>query len=67
LRLCWAHGDDEIISREQAIKWFGIEGLGKSPARLDFDKMKHLNANYLRAKSDEDLANIIFQQFTMSK
>jgi glutamyl-tRNA synthetase len=63
LRLGWAHGDDEIISREQAIKWFGIEGLGKSPARLDFDKMKHLNANYLRAKSNEDLANIIFQQF----
>jgi glutamyl-tRNA synthetase len=63
LRLGWSHGDDEIISREQAIKWFSLEGLGKSPARLDFDKMKHLNAHYLRAKSDEELLNIILQQF----
>ncbi len=61
LRLGWSHGDDEIISREQAIEWFGIDGMGKSPARLDFAKMKHMNAHYLRFMKDEDLANIIFK------
>ena len=61
LRLGWSHGDDEIISREQAIKWFGIDGMGKSPARLDFAKMKHMNAYYLRSMNDEDLAKLIFE------
>jgi len=59
LRLGWSHGDDEIISRDQAIKWFSIEGLGKSAARLDFDRMKNLNAHYLRQKNDSELAEIV--------
>jgi len=58
LRLGWGHGDAEIISRDQAIKWFDLGGLGKSPARLDFAKMKNLNAHYLRDLSDEELTNI---------
>ncbi len=59
LRLGWGHGDDEIITRDKAIEWFGIEGLGKSPARLDFNKMKYLNAQYLRQKNDSELSNIV--------
>jgi len=55
LRLGWSHGDDEIISRDQAIKWFSIDGLGKSAARLDFNKMKSLNAHYLRQKTIQNL------------
>jgi glutamyl-tRNA synthetase len=49
LRLGWSHGDDEIISDTQAIEWFTLEGLVKSPARFDFDKLGHLNAHYIRA------------------
>lgn len=63
LRLGWAHGDDEIISREQAIEWFDIAGLGKSPSRLDFDKMKNLNAQYLRKCDDSVLAEMIFAHY----
>jgi glutamyl-tRNA synthetase len=62
LRLGFAHGNDEVISKKQAIEWFSIDGLGKSPARLDFDKMKNLNSVYLRAKSDDELVNIIIEQ-----
>ena len=58
LRLGWGHGDDEIITKDKAI-WFGIEGLGKSPVRLDFNKMKYLNAQYLRQKNDSELSNIV--------
>ena len=61
LRLGWAHGDDEIISRKQAIEWFNISGLGKSPAKIDFDKLKHMNAHYIRSMPNDELANIIFQ------
>ena len=63
LRLGWSHGDDEIISREQAIEWFGVEELGKSPSRLDFDKMKHINAQYLRNTDNEVLAQMIFDHY----
>jgi glutamyl-tRNA synthetase len=54
-RLGWSHGDDEIFSTAQAIAWFGLEGLGKSPARFDFAKLENLNGHYLRTMSAEEL------------
>ena len=57
LRLGWSHGNDEIISTEQAIEWFNLESIGRSPARLDFKKLDNLNAHYIRQRSDESLAN----------
>ncbi len=61
LRLGWSHGDNEIITREQAIEWFGIDGMGKSPACLDFNKMKHMNAHYLRQMDNETLAEMVVE------
>ncbi len=58
LRLCWAHGDDEIISTEQAIEWFDFDGVGKSPARFDFAKLKHLNAHYINEMEDASCAKV---------
>lgn len=55
LRLGWAHGDDEIISTAQAIEWFGLEAVGKSPARMDFDKLESLNGHYLKQTPAPDL------------
>jgi glutamyl-tRNA synthetase len=66
LRLGWSHGDDEIISEEQAIKWFGIKGMGKSPSRLDFAKMRHMNAHYLRSMKNEELLAIIFKNLDLN-
>lgn len=60
LRLGWSHGDNEIISRQQAVEWFSIDGMGKSPARLDFAKMNHMNAHYLRSMKETDLTKLIF-------
>lgn len=53
LRLGWSHGDDEIIPTEQAIAWFNLESIGKSPARMDFKKLDNLNGHYLRETRDE--------------
>jgi glutamyl-tRNA synthetase len=61
LRLGWSHKDDEIISRSQAIEWFDLDGLGKSPARLNFAKMDNLNSHYLRLLDDQTLTEMTCQ------
>ncbi|HVY99354.1 MAG TPA: glutamate--tRNA ligase [Dongiaceae bacterium] len=56
LRLGWSHGDDEIISTQQAIAWFDLGAVGRSAARFDFAKLDSLNAHYLREADDAALA-----------
>ena len=58
-RLGWAHGDDEIFTTEQAVSWFGFDGMGKSAARFDFAKLENLNGHYIRAAEDADLVAAI--------
>jgi len=58
LRLCWSHGDDEIISTEQAIQWFDFGGIGKSPARFDFAKLGSVNAYYIKQSDDRRLSEL---------
>lgn len=58
LRLGWSHGDAEIISDEQAIEWFSLDKVGKSPSRFDFAKLAHINKHYIKAKSDVELFNL---------
>jgi glutamyl-tRNA synthetase len=56
LRLGWSHGDDEIISTDQAIAWFNFEAIGKSAARMDYKKLDNLNGHYIRSMDDGALA-----------
>ncbi len=56
LRLGWSHGDDEIISTQQATQWFNFESIGKSAARMDYKKLDNLNGHYIRATADATLA-----------
>lgn len=59
LRLGWSHGDNEIISTEQAIEWFTLDNVGRSPARFDFDKLDNLNNHYIRKSDPEQLLSAI--------
>jgi glutamyl-tRNA synthetase len=59
LRLGWSHGDDEIISTEQAIEWFDLSSVGRSPARFDMEKLTSLNGHYIRESGDGDLGGHI--------
>jgi glutamyl-tRNA synthetase len=59
LRLGWGHGDDEIISREQAIEWFDLPQVGKSPSRFDFKKLENLNGHYIREADDDRLTELV--------
>ncbi|CEO17269.1 Glutamate--tRNA ligase [Rickettsia monacensis] len=71
LRLGWSHGDDEIISMTQAIEWFNLDSLGKSPSKLDFAKMNSLNAHYLRMLDNDSLTSktveILKQNYKVSE
>ena len=58
LRLGWSHGDDEIITTEQAIEWFDLKGIGKSAARFDFEKLENLNAHYINEADPQRLIDL---------
>ena len=59
LRLGWSHGDDEIISTEQAIAWFDLDAVGRGAARFDFAKLENLNGHYIREADDSRLIDLI--------
>ena len=59
LRLGWSHGDDELISTEQAIEWFDLDGIGRSPSQLDLTKMKFVNTHYLKEADPTTLVALI--------
>ncbi len=54
-RLGWSHGDDEFFTTEQAIEWFDLSGIGKSPSRFDFKKLDNLSGQHIAAMEDSDL------------
>ncbi|MGC9418715.1 MAG: glutamate--tRNA ligase [Rhodovulum sp.] len=54
-RLGWSHGDDEFFTDAQAQDWFGLEGIGKSPARFDFKKLENLCGQHFAAMDDAAL------------
>ena len=62
LRLGWSHGDDEIISTEQAIQWFDLPQVGRSPSRFDFTKLDNLNGHYIREADDARLAQDVAER-----
>jgi len=55
LRLGWSHGDDEVITRTQAIEWFDFDNVGRSPSRFDMAKLQNLNAHYMRERDNKSL------------
>jgi len=59
LRLGWSHGDEEIISDAQAVQWFDLDAVGRSPARLDFAKLDNLNGHYIREADDRRLVDLL--------
>ena len=59
LRLGWGHGDEEIISREDAIRWFDLAAVGRSPSRFDIKKLENLNGHYIREAGNERLAGLV--------
>jgi len=66
LRLGWGHGDDEIISRDDAVRWFDLDHVGKSPSRFDVRKLENLNGHYIREADDGRLGGLIAPRLASS-
>lgn len=58
LRLGWGHGDTDIVSTEEATDLFTLDGIGQSPSRMDFAKLAHVNAHYMRECDDDRLISL---------
>ena len=57
-RLGWSHGDDEVMSTEDMVRWFEIEDINKGAARFDIKKLEAINGIHMRQMPDEDLFRI---------
>jgi glutamyl-tRNA synthetase len=62
MRLGWSHGDDEIISTEDAIRWFDIRDVGRAAARFDQAKLDNINAHYIREADDSRLLTLVAER-----
>jgi len=56
VRLGWSHGNDEIISREQMIEWFGFDHVGSTSGVWNPEKLLWLNQHYLKTLPEADVA-----------
>ena len=65
-RLGWGHGDDEFFSTDQAIAWFDLTGIKKSPARFDTKKLSNLSGQHIAATEDAALTQEIQEYLTLS-
>ena len=54
-RLGWSHGNDELFTTQQAIEWFSLSAINKSPARLDMKKLAHVSAHHIKTASKAEI------------
>jgi glutamyl-tRNA synthetase len=59
LRLGWSYKDKEIFTLDESIKYFNLEGVGKSPSKLDMSRILSMNEYYIKNIDEDDL----FDQF----
>ena len=59
VRLGWAHGDQEIFTKQELLDLFGLDAIGKSAARFDFAKLENLSGVYIRDASPSELTAAI--------
>ena len=58
-RLGWSHGDEELFTIDEASRVFSLEGIGKSPARLDLEKLADVNRHFLRKAEPDRLMALL--------
>lgn len=58
-KLGWGHGDDELFTDAEAIAWFDVVDVVKGGAKLDFDKLNHVNNYHIRRADNGRLAGLV--------
>ena len=62
--LGWSPGGDrEIVSLQEMIELFDLKRVGKRGAVFDFAKLRWMNGEYIRMKSDEELYQLLVPFF----
>ena len=55
LRLGWSHKDKEIFTKQESISLFDLNGVGKSPSKLDMSRILSMNETYIKTIDEKDL------------
>ena len=55
LRLGWSYQDKEIFNLDESIKYFNLEGIGKSPSKLDMSRILSMNEHYIKTIDEQEL------------
>ena len=55
LRLGWSFKDKEIFTLDESIKHFNLEGIGKSPSKLDMSRILSMNEHYIKTIDENEL------------
>jgi len=67
LRLGWSYKDKEIFTLEESIKYFNLEGIGKSPSKLDMSRILSMNEHYIKSMDENELYNQLVQYCELYK
>jgi len=57
LRLGWSYEDKEIFTLDESVKYFNLEGIGKSPSKLDLSRILSMNEHYIKRIDENELFN----------
>ena len=66
-RLGWSHKDEEFFNLNQAISWFTLEGVGKSPSRFDIKKLLYISKKHMISKPTDDIHKSLLQYIEIHK
>jgi len=67
LRLGWSYKDKEIFTLEESIEYFNLEGIGKSPSKLDMSRILSMNEHYIKSIDEDELYDHIVQYCKLYK
>jgi glutamyl-tRNA synthetase len=67
LRLGWSYKDKEIFTLEESIQHFNLEGIGKSPSKLDISRILSMNEHYIKNISEDELYDHLVQYSQLYK
>ena len=67
LRLGWSFEDKEIFTLDESIKYFNLEGIGKSPSKLDMSRILSMNEHYIKNIDENDLFNQLIEYCKLYK
>ena len=67
LRLGWSYKDKEIFTLDESIKHFNLEGIGKSPSKLDMSRILSINEHYIKNIDENDLFNQLIEYSKLYK